>query len=90
MTKDSSRDFRLIIGLLVTNAVLNSLWSWLFFAFQQIGLAIAEMVLLNLTTLAIVSLAWHRRRLAAFLLLPYFIWVSFATFLATSIFNLNR
>lgn len=89
-TKDGSRRFSLLLALLVANAVLNALWSWLFFGFQQIGLAIVEMLLLNLSTLAIICLSWPRRKLAAILLAPYFLWVAFATYLACSIWLLNR
>ena len=89
-TKDSSNSFKLLVGLLIANGLLNAMWSWLFFAYQQIGLAIVEMLLLNLTTLAIICLSWSRQKLASLLLAPYFLWVTFATYLAYTIWQLNR
>ena len=80
---------RLILGLLLANAVLNTLWSFVFFTAHLLGWAIVEMMVLNLTTLWIIILAGHRQRLAAYLLLPYFAWVSFATYLAWTIWRLN-
>ena len=81
--------FGAILGLLWANAVLNTLWSFVFFTAHLMGWAIVEMVVLNLTTLAIVVLSWRRQRIAAVLLLPYFAWVCFATYLAWAIWRLN-
>ena len=84
------RRLRWLSVLLLVNAALNLLWTWLFFAQHAIGLALAEMVLLNLSTLAIIVLSWRSLRVAALLLVPYFAWVSFATFLTAEILRLNR
>ena len=78
-----------IIGLLIANAVLNVAWSYIFFVQHLLFWAIMEMVVLNLTTLAVMVLGWRRARLAVWLLLPYFVWVSFATYLAYQIWFLN-
>lgn len=81
--------FGVILGLLWANAVLNALWSFVFFTAHLPGWAIVEMVVLNLTTLAIIAMSWHRQRTAAVLLVPYFAWVCFATYLAWAIWRLN-
>lgn len=78
-----------IVTLLITNALLNVFWSWIFFAQHQLGWAIVEMVLLNLTNLALIIIFWKKYRVSAYLWLPYFLWVSFATYLATQIWLLN-
>ncbi len=70
--------------------VLNSLWSILFFGMQQPGWAFACILLL---WLAIGLVAWffdRHSRLATFLMLPYWLWVSFASCLNFSIWMLNR
>lgn len=79
-----------IIGIFTVNAILNILWSFLFFNQHQILASIFEMIILNATTIAIMILVWPLSRLAAGLLLPYAVWVSFATFLAMNIYNLNK
>ena len=79
----------LIIWLLVANGFLNVMWSWVFFVRHELGWAIVEMTVLNLTNLALIILSWHRQRVAALLFVPYFVWVCFATGLAVAIWRLN-
>jgi len=82
--------FWIIIAIFIVNALLNALWSYLFF-YQGLLLApIIEMIVLNLTTLALIILIWPISKLASALLIPYFIWVSFATYLATTIWQINK
>ena len=78
-----------LIGLLIANAVLNVLWTMLFFGIHQLGLSVIEMIVLNLINLAIIVLCWNRLRAASLLFVPYFAWVCFATYLAITIWRLN-
>jgi benzodiazapine receptor len=64
-----------------SNAILNVLWSLLFFTLQLITIAFIEMFLLEATLLALLYITWKKSRLAFTLLLPYAIWVCFATYL---------
>lgn len=68
---------------------LNALWSALFFAQQQPGLAFFEIVLLWLVILATLVSFWRIERLAALLLLPYLGWVAFAAALNFAIWRMN-
>jgi benzodiazapine receptor len=77
-----AKHFQFIMFLFCTNAILNVLWSWLFFGFQMTFAAYLEMFVLNATTILLFILIWHLSRLAAILLIPYIGWVSFATYLA--------
>lgn len=63
------------------NAVLNVLWSFFFFTLQMTTVAFIEMFFLEGTLLALLYLTWKKSRLAFALLLPYAIWVCFATYL---------
>ena len=59
----ASSDARLnkwIVGLLITNAILNVGWSWVFFNQHLLGWAIVEMVVLNLSNLALMILFWKK------------------------------
>jgi len=85
--KDNNRN--LIIALFLINAFLNVLWSMVFFGLSLIGWAIIEMILLNASTIALVILMWRKFLVSAVLLLPYVFWVSFATYLTISIWQLN-
>ncbi|MBL0728238.1 TspO/MBR family protein [Piscinibacter sp. HJYY11] len=64
--------------LYVVQLVPNALWSWLFFAWQQGALAMADIALLWLLIVATVLAFWRVKPGAAALLLPYLAWVSFA------------
>ena len=80
---------RIPLTLFVFQLAPNALWSWLFFAWQMGGLAFADILLL---CLLIVVTIWQFARvspLAAGLLAPYLVWVSFASALNLSLWQLN-
>lgn len=64
--------------LFLAQLVVNALWSWLFFAWRQGGMAFVDIALLWLLVLATVVAFWRVRVTAGVLLLPYLGWVSFA------------
>ncbi|WP_030070591.1 TspO/MBR family protein [Halomonas alkaliantarctica] len=79
-------------GLIVygLQLLVNAAWSWLFFGRKQITTALADIVLLlGLITLAIVLFA-NVSLLAAWLMVPYWLWVALALTLNTSILRLNH
>ncbi len=77
--------------LFLLNGLLNLLWSIVFFGLHLIGWSIVEMLALNITNLVLIVWLWRRKKQAASILLwPYFAWVSFATYLAYSVWLLNR
>ena len=77
------------IGLFSLNGFLNILWSLLFFRFHRPDLALFEVVFLWLSILALIIAFWRRSMVAAVLLLPYLLWVTFAGYLNMTIVNLN-
>lgn len=81
----SGAALKLYVGQLVANA----LWTWLFFAWQQGAVAFAEIVILWLLIAGTVFLFWQLHRVAAFLLMPYLAWVSFAAALNFAVWRLN-
>lgn len=87
--KRKTRDFNLIIGFFIVNAILNALWSLLFFTFHLIFPALVEMIFLEATTLILILLIWRHSKIASLLLLPYLLWVAFATYLTYLIYILN-
>jgi translocator protein len=58
--------------------LLNAGWSWLFFGVNRPALALAEIIVLLGTILALLALLAVRQRLAFWLLVPYALWVSYA------------
>lgn len=87
----SERDdrFYFILTLFIVNGILNIGWSFIFFGMHWIAVAFFEAVLLGLTVLALIILIKPVNRLASLLLLPYFLWVSFASYLTYTIWQMN-
>jgi tryptophan-rich sensory protein len=69
--------------------LLNFLWTPIFFAAHQIGLALVIIFLLLGVIVAFIIAAWPEDRLAGWLFLPYAAWVGFASVLNLSILALN-
>ncbi|MFN7171429.1 MAG: TspO/MBR family protein [Fimbriimonadaceae bacterium] len=68
---------------------LNLLWSVLFFGLENILLAQVGIVVLLGFIIWTIALFWKVDRWAGILLIPYLLWVSFATFLTATLFALN-
>lgn len=69
--------------------VLNALWSWLFFVWRTGGWAFAEVLALWFFVGLMIVLFWRIHRFASLLLVPYFLWVSFAACLTFAIWKRN-
>lgn len=80
---------RTALSLFLLQLALNALWSWLFFAWHLGGLAFAEIVVLWVLIVATLVSFWRVRPLAGALLIPYLLWVSFASALNYSVWQLN-
>lgn len=67
----------------------NLLWSILFFKFHFVGIALIEISFLLALLILMVTRFKQVDKIAAYLNIPYLIWVSFATILNASIYYLN-
>jgi tryptophan-rich sensory protein len=85
-----NKQARVVLGLFVLQLLLNGLWTPIFFGLQMMGLALAEIILLWVTILATILAFWRISKIAAYLLMPYILWVSFAVALNAAIWHLNR
>ncbi|MCA8914930.1 MAG: tryptophan-rich sensory protein [Planctomycetes bacterium] len=77
------------LGLFILQLVLNAAWTPLFFGLKAPGVALVVIIALWLAILATAIAFMGRSRLAALLLLPYLLWVSYATLLNGSLWYLN-
>jgi benzodiazapine receptor len=68
---------------------LNAAWTPIFFGLKNPGLAFAEILLLLMAIVFTARAFRHASRVAAALLLPYLVWVSFATALNFTLWRLN-
>lgn len=80
---------RTALVLMAVQLVFNGLWSWLFFGLELPGVALIDIALLWLTLVALIVTAASVDRIASYLLVPYLLWVTFATLLNGSIVLMN-
>ncbi|MEX0952702.1 MAG: TspO/MBR family protein [Nitriliruptoraceae bacterium] len=69
--------------------VLNAAWPGVFFGIPALGAAIVVIVALDVTVMATIVAFWRHDRLAALLLVPYLVWILFATALNVAVWSLN-
>lgn len=73
-TKNKSK----VIILYGINLFLNLFWSILFFGLKNPSAAFIDLIFLWLSILSLIIFNWKTNRKAAYLLIPYLLWVSFA------------
>jgi tryptophan-rich sensory protein len=82
-------NIRTAMSLFAIQLLLNVVWSGLFFGLQMPMIAFWEIVLLWLAILGALLSFWRIRRLAALLMIPYLVWVTYASALTLAIWKLN-
>ena len=75
--------------IFLAQLALNAVWTPLFFGLHRPGVAFAEIVLLWLAIVATLVAFRPVNRTAAWLLVPYLAWVSFAAVLNGTLLRLN-
>lgn len=70
--------------------ILNSLWSIIFFGLKNPTFAFFGIVLLWLAIAMTIKSFWKHNKTASWLLVPYLLWVTFASVLNLSIVLLNK
>jgi tryptophan-rich sensory protein len=78
-----------VVGIFAINALLHLLWSPLFFRWKRPDWALIEMAPFWLSILAQILIVAPLSQRAAWLLVPYIVWVSFAAGLNWRIVRLN-
>ena len=69
--------------------ILNSLWSILFFGLKNPFAAFLEIIILWAAIILTIFYSYKTSKKAAYLLIPYLLWVTFASILNYSIWMLN-
>jgi tryptophan-rich sensory protein len=86
---DGFRPAKIALTLFLIQLATNASWSWLFFGWHQGALAFLDILLLWLLIVATLVAFWRIRPVAGVLLIPYLLWVSFASVLNYFIWQLN-
>ena len=87
--EEASKVRDLAIKVFSIQMLLNFAWSFIFFYFNLIGVALIEIILLWTSIVAMIYLFYKIKPLAAYLNIPYLLWVSFATILNAGYYFLN-
>ncbi|WP_254509639.1 TspO/MBR family protein [Anatilimnocola floriformis] len=86
---DGLRGARLALTLFFLQLAVNAIWSWLFFAWHLGAISFADILLLWTLIVVTLIMFWRIKPLAGALLIPYLLWVSFATVLNYAMWQLN-
>jgi benzodiazapine receptor len=84
-----TRARRTLLAAFGVNALLNVLWSALFFRLRRPDWALAEVPLFWLSIVALIVVTRRSDALAPWLLAPYLAWVAFAAALNLAVVRLN-
>ena len=88
-SEGEKKGIKIALVIFISQLVLNILWSIIFFGLHNLGGAFIEIIFLWFAILATVIAFAKISKPAAWLLLPYILWVSFAGYLNYSIWQLN-
>lgn len=77
------------LGVFIAQLVLNVLWSPAFFGLESPKLGLMIIIPLWVLILMCIKLFFPIHKIAAYLMIPYIFWVSFAMMLNASIWYLN-
>jgi tryptophan-rich sensory protein len=80
---------RAALTLFGAQLVANALWSWLFFAWHRGALASVDILVLLALIVAMIVAFWRVSRVAALLMVPYLLWVGFASLLTWAVWRSN-
>ena len=69
---------------------LNAIWSPIFFGLKNLGLAFVVILVMDITLIMVIKYFYKFSKLASYLLVPYLLWISFASLLNFSIWQLNK
>ena len=78
-----------ILKLYFFHLFFNCIWSIIFFGFHQIGLALINIIVILFFILILMKEYLKIDKLSFYLMIPYFLWSSFALVLNASILFLN-
>ena len=85
---NSSRN--IAVSWFLIQLALNFMWSLIFFRWQLLAVAFAEIIVLWVAIMIMILKFYKIDKTAAFLQIPYLLWVTFATMLSGAFWLLNH
>jgi tryptophan-rich sensory protein len=77
------------LGVFLLQLLLNAAWSWILFGRHELGLAFIEILALWGAILWTIVGFWRIHPTSGILLVPYLVWITFASVLNYTIWRLN-
>lgn len=77
------------LKLFFLHLFLNAIWSPIFFGAKNLGLAFIVILTMDITLIVIIRKFYKLNKVAGLILIPYLMWISFASLLNLSIWKLN-
>lgn len=90
ITTSSLEDKKIAIVTYAAQLLVNFSWSIVFFRFQAYNVAVLVLALLLFLVALTITFFYKINKIAAYLLIPYFLWLLIAYYLNVSVFVLNR
>ena len=78
-----------LLQIYFVHLFFNAIWSVIFFGFHNIGLALIDLIIIWSFIIILMKIYFTENRTSFYLIVPYFLWSSYALTLNTSIFLLN-
>ena len=78
-----------VLKIYFIHLIFNSTWSIVFFGFLVIGLALINLIIILIFITILMKIYLKIDKVSFYLMVPYFLWSSYALALNTSIFFLN-
>ncbi len=79
----------LAIGIFVAGLILNFMWTYVFFNLHLVFLCLLMILLMIVLLIYNIFLFYKKSKMSAYLLIPYLIWLLFASYLNFEILRLN-
>jgi len=83
------KEVKIALGIFGTQLFLNAIWSIIFFGLRNPFWALVDILALWLVNVWTIVVFYRISKPAAYLLVPYLLWVSFAIYLNYAIWTLN-
>lgn len=68
---------------------VNALWALIFFLWKARLVAVIWIIILDLLVILLIYLFWVKKKISAYINIPYLVWILFATYLTIGIYILN-
>jgi len=80
---------RKILSVYFFHLLFNGTWSIIFFGFHQIELALINLIIILIFIIILMKIYFNKEKLSFFIMIPYFLWASYALVLNVAIVTLN-